>query len=254
MALSNWDTLAFNTTGKSCNGDFKTPDGKTVVSIYKNWIYLRNPDMWTENCGFVKDTIMQINSGHLNFNGIELIAERYEPQEGVFIFVKYSDWCEKTKKMSYKYFAGLGCCGYDDDTDRLVQAMNIDLNKWEVGSVGSLWGNNKSYYTVCCMNKKSKKYKEFKLEVTTANKHLESQWVGVTKETYNEFLKWLEVNIGIICYEEDGKKWFNKVKKSDPLRYNQGDAFFAEVLNNDIPATKLGGQKTPIAMKMIGEK
>ena len=253
MALSNYDTLAFDTKCKSCNGDFKALDDKTIISIYKNWIYVRNSDMWTENSNFVKDTIMQVNSGSLNFNGIELIADRHDLQSSVFVFVKSSNWCEKTKKMSYKYFAGIGCCGYDDDTERLVQAMEIDLKKWEVSSVGSLY-DGKSYYTVCCMNNRSKKYKEFKLEKTVENNCLGSQWVGVTKETYQAFMKWLEFTVSDICYEDTGKKWFEKVKKSNPLRYNQGDAYFAVVLDGDIPATKIGGQKKPVAMKMIGGK
>jgi hypothetical protein len=101
MALSNWDTLAFNSKGKSSRG-YATNKSGNSIEIYKSQVHIHSSSMWKYSTGFVEPIIAQILQGDLNLAGFEIISVR-GPQNGIFVFTYYDD----------KYFAGIGCYGFD---------------------------------------------------------------------------------------------------------------------------------------------
>jgi hypothetical protein len=126
MALSNWDTLAFDTHGKSTFGRFEDKK-KNAVEIYKNWAYIHSPSMWVEGQSFSKPVIAQIGEGSLTLCNFEITAKR-GPQNGIFIFAKVFD--SKPKKGKYTYFAGIGCSGYVDKVEEVLTKLGR-LKDWD---------------------------------------------------------------------------------------------------------------------------
>ena len=122
MALSNWDTLAFDNDGKACNGVFTGSDG-TTVEIYKNWLYVRHPLLITDEekghrIGFT------INHGDVNFGSLTIVVIRGS-QQSVFVYAR-EGWGEDAK-----CFAGIGAYGYEDNTERVCLAAG--LTKEQIG-------------------------------------------------------------------------------------------------------------------------
>lgn len=189
MALSDWDTLAFGPDGKPCNGVFEHPNGCSI-EIYKNWAYIHAPKMWQEGySSFVYPTIAEFSEGSINICNFSSVAMRHEDQMSIFIFASYGE--DIDGEYQSKYFAGIGCSGYEDD------------------------GN----------------------------------WVGVKPETLRDFYAWLEEIHGA------DDEWVQKVKAEKPLRFNQGDAYFASKLPMDLPATAPGEAKAPLIIDMMkGER
>jgi len=108
MALSNWDTLAFDEKGESSTGDFTSKLG-VEVEVYKNWLYVRDEKAWVDGGQFVKSTVMQIQHGEITYKDIHVVALR-GPQNGVYAFV-WSGW-EHEKTLTG--MIGIGVYGYDD--------------------------------------------------------------------------------------------------------------------------------------------
>jgi hypothetical protein len=111
MAMSNWTLLAFDNEGAPCSGEAEFPSGLRV-ELYKNWVYLHHPQMWTENQSFVSDTIAQVNSGDLNIGGVNIIVERFrgngiDYDSAAFVLATYQEWSETPQ-----FFAGIVDYGY----------------------------------------------------------------------------------------------------------------------------------------------
>lgn len=73
------------------------------------------------------------------------------------------------------------------------------------------------------------------------------KYIGVQKETYEAFLKFLDR-----CIKEDhvNKKYVDKIKKMEPMRFNQGDYYFSKHLKTDLPISKIGEIEKPMIEKM----
>lgn len=114
MALSNWDTLSFDDSGKPTDGELKNKDGG-IVRIYKNWIYVSDPVMWDRTSHFVEPTICQIQNGWLTLAGFEINSVRCNRQNSVFCLVSWQEWKgkgDKIKLVATHKMAGIGCYGY----------------------------------------------------------------------------------------------------------------------------------------------
>jgi hypothetical protein len=175
MALSNWATFAFGKDGFLRNDGLVSYDKKAAVTIYKNWIYISDQDMWCENRKFSGSTIAELQVGELLISNFDILAERSDSQESVFVFAETHDKEYKNKT----WMAGIGAYGYND-----------------------------------------------------------SGWVGITEETYKEFLEFLDGYIENNCdYDEEIKAWRAKLPVN-ALFYNQGDAYFAENIGFEVPVSE----------------
>lgn len=107
---------------------------------------------------------------------------------------------------------------------------------WSTSSFG---GSRKSY-----LNYYAKGIgKEFELEVDEGFEM--NPWVGVEKETLENFKNWLTKE----C--EADENWLKSIDWDNLLRYNQGDAFFANHLDTEIPASKIEEPTTPIFQQIL---
>jgi hypothetical protein len=111
MALSNWDTLAVNLKGEEIDGSFTSPLG-VEVSFYKNWIYVRDPVAWQDGGKFVKDTVMQISEGVIDYKDVSIHAIR-GPQNGIYAFVHSGYEHDDT----FRGMIGCGVYGFGDASD-----------------------------------------------------------------------------------------------------------------------------------------
>ena len=234
MALSSWDTLAFGPDGKSCSGSHEF--GKTKVEIYKNWIYVSNPEMWSGG-SFSEPTIAQINSGHVMLGGVNFRVARHDRQDAVFVLAT-SGYGDEASSI-----CGIGCYGYlgvleslerfYPDEYRKIQGEYLDESKYELISYGSSSGAP----TVMILDFwqiQSEEIVEVKIE--TGIEHFSpSKYVGVAPETAAAFLEWL-------AGEDDdyASKIKTECEKNPPLRYNQGDAYFDAHLGCGMDATPVG--------------
>lgn len=234
MALSNWDTLAFDTDGKPCDGSLKVDNAE--VSIYKNWLYVRDKEMWCKDRSFTDETIAQINSGDVRISRFYIQAKRHDERGAVFCYI--TSGYENIKRM-----AGIGCSGFLDTARIYAEKMGMDPKRSWGG--GSFHGGGEDYETIMDWDT----MEEFRVPDEFVIP-FEECWTGVPPEVYQAFLTWLEE---IVKDEGDEvKKWFETIKASSPVRFNQGDAFFAEQVGAETPATKIGESTQPVFNKMIG--
>jgi hypothetical protein len=80
----------------------------------------------------------------------------------------------------------------------------------------------------------------------------DDQWTGVDEITYKAFIQFIE---RVDEYNEIvlPKGYINKIKKSVPKRFNQGDRYFEKNLGIKIPKTKIGKSDKPVMEKIIKE-
>lgn len=237
MALSNWDTLAFGPTGKPCNGIFVSREIETSVELYKNWAYIRNPKMWTNNGSFVKPTIAQFNEGSLTIGGMELRAKR-GPQSSIFLFCKSYD----SPFSPDVYGGGIGCAGFDDEARLVLKSLGRE-GEYKPGdwcSSTTILGGKKIHEVVNMATNETIEHKGYDLD---------ELWIGVTPETLSEFMSWLEEIVDE--YGKDAEEWLVEVKASKPLRFNQGDAYFARAVGQKIPITEPGKANGTLLNSMI---
>lgn len=278
MALSNWDTLGIDQDGKLCFGIDTAKD--CGVEVYKNWIYVRDISMWREGT-FSSPTIAEIQEGEVTLSDFYIYAERCELQRAVFCFVRLRDYTEKKRR----WFAGIGCCGYDDETDRVCAAMGIDTDRYEV-LYHTEDGRDKDdpeqdlmamehVYIYGCRDKQSDDPdNEIEFSIPYSKyEELESRYVGVLPETYQAFLQFLNRHRSDMSVEQ--QEWLNKLRSGEivPRRFNQGDKFFSDNWNTPpeeleesrnlkpmesdelTPVSEIGSTpETPIFMKVLGKE
>lgn len=101
MALSNWDTMAVDLDGKPASSSFTSPSGVTV-EVYKNWLYIRDPKAWRESSSYEEPTVAELSNGELCYQDVTIAAKR-GPQEGVYavIWVPGYKYQPKDGKLDY---------------------------------------------------------------------------------------------------------------------------------------------------------
>jgi hypothetical protein len=118
MALSNWDTLALTAEGP-CNGAFTSPLGVTV-EIYKNWLYVRDPEAWREG-RYTEPVIMEIQHGEVNYRDVCILAQR-GPQNGVYVMV----WSGYEWNPGADMMVGCGVYGFSERQSDEVEVKPED--------------------------------------------------------------------------------------------------------------------------------
>lgn len=199
MKSPNWGRLAFDTNGKECNG--KISNGETSIEIYKNWLYISNPNMWNHTIGFLKPIISLIDCGEVTFGHFRILAERYELQQAVFTYVTYYENIDN--ELQYTQMAGIGCYGLESQQEtfmRLYPTTYLFLDKKYFTNkyyITTFIENNQKYLTFTKTNSgESSK----KLPLT---KGLDPKFIGPRRETVNAFQKWLK--------KVANKEYYNKI-------------------------------------------
>lgn len=261
MALSNWDTLAFDSEGQPGNGVLNGFTDGASVEIYKNWIYVRDRWMWRKDTGFVEPTIAKIDSGSVELSEFTIQAVR-GPQEGVFCYaaarksIYETDEAGKKQyvRSDYRRMAGIGCSGYADRWEQVMEEEKLDPEVWEPmwSGTGSkpTDGPEQEVFTFGRVGG-DRAEKGSMLEVARPYEEYQATWVGVLPETLAEFLKWLEDEVRDDCGDGEFDEWLAKVKAAEPLRFNQGDAYFAARGVGEYAGTPVGEGGEPVLMQVI---
>ena len=242
MALSNWDTLAFDTKGKSSFGK-KHWEG-TGVEIYKNWLYIHSSNLWYEGCLYSKPIIAELWEGKLSIENLTIHAVR-GPQNAIFVIV--AKWDEETGE--YEFFGGIGCSGYEDTVERILTSLGrgdeADTGFWSDTATDEGDGEGWVHSIENIETGESIVYHK-----DSKNGEYHTVWEGVKPETVEKFFTWAESIDKFGNYEE----WLSLCKEGEKLRYNQGDNFFSNRTGILLPATKPGESVIPMVMKMLDKK
>lgn len=203
-------------------------------------MYVHDAKGWVKDRSYVEPVIAEVSHGSIRINGLDIQAKR-GPQSAIFVYVETTKWCDKKNEDgSYPHeirrMAGIGCYGYDDPIPRMCASVGIKQEEYDDIMQGSRWDGKKSTELLFCT--KDSKTQEFEVA-----KDLGSKFVGVTPETYKEFITFLdEIGKERGEYDKEFHAWLEKVKKSEPLRANQGDMYFA----NHMPEIAENGVGTPV--------
>lgn len=220
MALSNWDTLAFDLSGKSTNGEFKSRLG-VMVGIYKNWLYVYDEPGWDgtqqkygeQGLQYSRPVVAEIQYGHINYKDVKIDAIR-GPQNGIYCVVQsgYSNL------GTLQAMVGCGVYGYKDHEFVGVQSGSFEFLKHYMSgheeSWEDYWANEQEIYRLNDML------------YLLNEEEAKSQW-KYTKR---------------FCKEIAG------IDTSQVRRFNQGDAFF---VSTDVASTQIGMAKPTILEQAI---
>lgn len=220
MGRSSWDILCFNKEGNPSNGNFLIEENY-FIEIYKNYLNIRK----SEN-----EILFSLEYGKACFLKTEIHVQKGS-QESIFVFVY--DFNSKN------WMAGIGAYGFDDPKDRICEFFKIDQSLYDHIFVGSSYYDCQHYHFAHCI--KDNKSEEFETLKNEENEYLESKYVGIKKETYDEFIIWLGKIINE-QFNDEVKKWFQKIKTKKPLRCNQGEAFYVDFEKS---LTEIGKQNNP---------
>lgn len=252
MALSNWDTLAVNQTGESTNGVFVSPLGVSV-EFYKNWLYVRDKQGWNKGGRFVEPTVMQVEHGVLHYKDVSITAIR-GPQNGVYAVVQSTVYpphltedCAKCKAKAKAYRHEQNCPDFVDTKYFVMVGCGV------YGYSGEDWvgvDDESKKFLVDWIQKSEQE--EFPVPRQLVNKlategdiraHFASKGQRVTRIT--------EENVYIAYESHLFEDHVRGVDLSKALRFNQGDAYFANKLGTDIPATEPGTAEEPWMTQML---
>lgn len=267
MALSDWDTLAVDHNSAALAGYSKNHKG-VGVEIYKNFLYIHDKearqgfaplavagpideehtDLATKHYGFTSDVVMQVDHGILRYGGWSIYAER-GPKNGVYV-VAYSsqtdyattdeDGKKTYPKISEYLLVGCGvsgylslarqyreellACGYDPDTvesylGAAYEGNDIELFLFKDGKINSVYtGPDKGSVFV----------------------GIEQADVDHLREVMNRAQDYVTIDL-------------DTIDLSKAVRFNPGDAYFADHLGGDIPATAPGKAQVPLLGQVIAQ-
>ena len=218
MALSNYGHIAFGTNGQLKNDSFASLQSG-FLEIYKTWIYIRNNGMWHKGLEFSRPTIAEIKEGRISISGFDIVAKK-GLQNGVYVFAKtYKHICNENGNSSItNFYAGVGCYGYDDNIPRLTKAIGVEEEIKKYDNVVDCYSCDDFYVLECWNDNDYKNKVEFRIKAE-GNEHLESQFVGVEKETIKDFVAWLEKEFKEEFASDECIKWFENVKKTIKAKY-----------------------------------
>lgn len=122
MALSNWDTAAWDQDGNPIEG--KLTVGQISIEIYKNWIYVRDPERWAKGLyGYSNNVVMEIQFGDITYRGFRIRAVR-GPQNSIMAVVEHG------YKFQGNYQAMFAIGGYAYYRNKCVGVQQKTIEKF----------------------------------------------------------------------------------------------------------------------------
>ena len=224
MALSNWDMTALGFNGSSVE-PLLDIDG-FHIDIYKHWLHIEKQEE-TPMAFYDGKLFLQKESHGITIHGLQ-------KDDAGFFLVEYWD----NEKEETSYWAGMGCYAYDDNVPRIIEYLknrgedvpdSVSSEHICVGSTHTTddYGKRLSYHTLDFFGENYSSQNNFTISEEDWEAYgLESKAVGITPETYQEFLDWLEsFSDSKEIYGFDYQSWLKKAKHAQPYRCNQGDRY-----------------------------
>jgi hypothetical protein len=249
MALSSYDLIAFDENGKQTNGILNGFIEGTSCEIYKNWIYVRDKNGWVAGREFQKPTIAEIFSGYVEMCRFSIDSTRGN-QNSIFVNIKSTAY----EPFRISRMLGIGSYSYQPPYKKVMLEEGLDSEKWK--SMGLQYevlkipddtkGKIDDIYIYTFENKEDGK----QLSFNRSGDEYNWQYVGILPETFQEFINWLKDDDSNFYKDEEFFRLVDTIEKSNPLRFNQGDAYFAKALDFEVPTTLIGEQEEPILTQM----
>ena len=251
MALSNWDTLAFDAKGEPGDGRAVLPSGGRV-ELYKNWLYVGHEKMWVPGGPFTQDTIASVYGGVVSLAGFHITAIRGSAQDSIFCYVE---------AHNEPLLCGIACAGNLSTLDWLkryhpgeferLTTLHGPLDEADAYSEDDVEGQETSWgLSLLRLGPGGTWHDATALDIPLQDlpalpegSLMPGAWLGVTPLLLASFLEWL-ATIAPAPYLE-------KIRAAKALRFNQGDAFFADAMGLALPATIPGEPEPPLLGKLV---
>ncbi len=252
MALSDYDILAFDTSGKPCTGLFKGNQDMTF-EVRKTFL-----NAWAGEYDPQKGGDLFVTEGDVSYRGNSIKVKRAESCNAILVFITadtYFPQDEVTKKYPkpvQTQFAAIGAYGWDHNRGRAewFKQANLDPAKWEIFSTGSYHHDGRRDLVCDFQNKRSKKLREVLVpESAEFKRKVEPRYTGVTAALRRELFAFIQSHISE--YDKERQAWLDSIKKAKGLRYNAGDAYFAANGVGELGGTEIGKPTVPLVMQML---
>lgn len=178
MSLSAYELLAFDTYGTSGGGFLSV--GPEKAYIYKDWVYVTNSKIWRKGFGYEKPVIAEIHSGYACVGNFRITTRRCSKQSAIFVH------CCHTHGEDKKTMTGIGCYGYMNIEEYYIKKLKLDRNlMWLLATCSNGSEEIQSISSDDGIIETIKIPKEIQIPY-------EKQWIGITKRTLNEFIRFLD--------------------------------------------------------------
>jgi len=251
MALSNWDTLAFEVDGPSHCGAVTNHDN-AILSLYKNWLNLdrlvttTSGPPWRRRETLHEQHEATIYEGDLRIGSWSIFARR-GPQNGIYVIAHSARLDVVGKQTDTAMLVGCGVYGYTDPTEAYIgRAIDLGLDPATLMTMSELDVKGRDHRTVVGYRDPGDGL------VTVATAVPESEWVGVQPESVNYLKAFVQEHILKECGSEG---WPGNALATIPWdeseRANQGDLFFEAALGVAIDVTAPGEAETPLLAQAV---
>lgn len=238
MALSNWDTCAIDQNNQSIDGTIvSTSKPDYSVAIYKNWAYLY----------FQNNIVGTIQFGEIAFGPFSIHAER-GPDNGIYILVEETIY-EPDKQQAF-ILLGCGIYGYGYDIEDTSDPMYALVQIHQDGEEEEIfYFNGEDDFFISPEAKQN----AIELSKDHANPVVDIKavlvgsavWYGVRQHNIDFLVNMYTKYVG--DYPPAGFK----PDFSQAVRFNQGDAYFADRIGFEVPATAIGKAESTILSNLI---
>jgi hypothetical protein len=233
MALSNWDTLAFNLNGP-CSG--KADAGGWRVEIYKNWLYVHHDDVLVTT---IQDASMRIGTWE--------IRARRGPQEGIYLVAWSAQLDADGTYRDKALLVGCGVYGFTDPADDyadLIATLGVDP-----ALVGTVYSGDQHEPKLVAFTPEGG-------QIVIAERCRPAEFVGVQpasvqylRDVVDEVIK--ENTVAVLNESYWPGPELAVIDWDHALRANQGDMFFESRAGTEVTGTPPGEADTPVLLQAL---
>lgn len=252
MALSNWDTLAFDIEGPSHFGSVVNHE-QVVVSLYKNWLNVTRlvrshaGPPWRRHDKLTEHYVATVNHGELHVGSWKIYACR-GPQEGIYLIATSARW-DQNEPVDKAFLVGCGVSGFTDPTEPYVtDAINLGVDPDTLATSTAWDENNEEHRSVIGFRHRSAGSEP----VTIATNVPEPKWVGVLPESVKYLKGFVQERIRDYGTESWAGAALSEISWDLAERCNQGDLFFEAALGTAADITPPGEAEDPLLIQALG--
>jgi hypothetical protein len=252
MALSNWDTLAFDIDGPSHFGSVVNHE-QTVVSLYKNWLNVTrmvrsiSGPPWRRHDKVTEEYVATVNHGELHV-GAWTIHARRGPQNGIYVIATSARW-NQHEPVERAFLVGCGVSGYTDPTES-YQGAAIDLGVDPDTLMTSAGEDGEDGWSIVGFRIGSPEFVSVAVGVDVP----EAEWVGVLPESVNYLKGFTQEYLRDDCIVDSWpSQELTKIPWDLAERCNQGDLFFEGALGTAAHTTAPGDATDPLLIQTLGK-
>lgn len=252
MALSNWDTLAFDIDGPSHFGSVVNHE-QFVISLHKNWLNVTRMvrsttgPPWRRHDKVTEEYVATANHGELHVGSWTIHACR-GPQNGVYVIASSDRW-EQYGPVDKALLVGCGVSGFTDPTEPyLTEAIHLGVDPDTLMTSTSFGEDGKDHRSVVGFRHRS----DGAHQVTIATDVPEAKWVGVLPESVNYLKGFVQEHIRGCSPDHWTSFELAKIPWDLAERCNQGDLFFEDALGAASESTAPGAATDPLLIQALG--